>query len=143
MDRFQGTFKEYPKTALCHVDFPVTFMGEKMNLKDTPMRIQQFPVVLNHATTCHKLQGKSLDALVVAEWAAIRNWAYVVISRVRTLDGLYLLKPIPENVDFKPDEEYLAMMKRLRSRISATAEQVENLRRIIQKQIDEVREANK
>ena len=143
MDRFQGTFKEYPKTALCHVDFPVTFMGEKMNLKDTPMRIQQFPVVLNHATTCHKLQGKSLDALVVAEWAAIRNWAYVVISRVRTLDGLYLLKPIPENVDFKPDEEYLAMMKRLRSRISAMAEQVENLRRIIQKQINEIREANK
>ena len=27
----------------------------------------------------------------------MENWIYVVLSRVRTLKGLYLLKPLPKN----------------------------------------------
>ena len=58
----------------------------------------QFPVNLNNATTGHKLQGMSLDALIVPSFpnkklnALFKNWKYVVLSRVRTLSELYLLE---------------------------------------------------
>ena len=58
----------------------------------------QLPVNMNDATTGHKLQGMSKDKLIVVSWSFISNWIYVVISRVRTLKGLFLLKPIPSNV---------------------------------------------
>ena len=87
-----------------------------------------FLVVLNHATTGHKLQGKSLDALVIAQWSKTKNWAYVVISRVRTLAGLFLTHPIPDDIDFMPSSDYLEMMENLRNTILATADQVETLK---------------
>jgi hypothetical protein len=58
----------------------------------------------------------------------VRKWAYVVISRVRTLKGLFFLSPIPKNYDFKPRPQYLEMMERLRSNILATPEQVAELK---------------
>ena len=70
-----------------------------------------------------------MDELVIVEWSKkdSAKWAYVAISRVRTLDGLYLLEPIPEDIDFTPDPEYLAMMDRLRSTILAIPDQVQEL----------------
>jgi len=55
----------------------------------------QLPINMNDATTGHKLQGMSKDKLIVASWSFMPNWIYVVLSRVRTLDGLFLLKPLP------------------------------------------------
>jgi hypothetical protein len=44
------------------------------------------------ATTGHKLQGMTKDALVVNEWNyRCANWVYIVLSRVRTCKGLFLL----------------------------------------------------
>ena len=83
----------------------------------TTIELTQFPVVGNFATTGHKLQGKSLDALLIAEWSKVKNWAYVVLSRVRTLAGLYLENPIPDDIDFSPHSDYLDMMVRLRETI--------------------------
>jgi hypothetical protein len=53
-----------------------------------------FHTVGNFATTGHKLQGKSVNELVVAEWSKVKNWAYVVLSKVT---GWPLLpgEPIP------------------------------------------------
>ena len=71
-----------------------------------------------------------MDELVIVEWASKKDrakWAYVVISRVRTLDGLYFLEEIPDDIDFTPDEKYLQMMQRLRATILATPEQVSDL----------------
>ena len=90
--------------------------------------MMQFPVVINHATTGHKLQGKSMDALVIAEWSKVKNWAYVVISRVRSLAGLFLTQPIPLDIDFEPATDYLDMMRNLRNTISAGPEDVEELK---------------
>ena len=50
----------------------------------------QFPIISNTATTGHKLQGCSLDAILVNDWCYKANWVYVVLSRVKTLGGLYL-----------------------------------------------------
>ena len=52
----------------------------------------------------HKLQGMSKDAIIVSSWptgslsAMFKNWEYVVLSRLRTLSGLYLIKPIDGQV---------------------------------------------
>ena len=53
---------------------------------------------MNDATTGHELQGIPKDQLIVTSWSFKENWIYVVLSRVRTLKGLYLLKPLPKNV---------------------------------------------
>ena len=53
------------------------------------------PIVFNNATTGHKLQGSSVDQLFIHEWKyGCRNWVYVVLSRVRTRNGLFIRKPI-------------------------------------------------
>ena len=126
--KFMGRFRVKPCNVTCRVDFPVLMMGKKETLK-VPIKLQCFPVVLNHATTGHKLQGKSMDQLVIVEWSKKdrAKWAYVVISRVRTLEGLFLLEPIPDDIDFAPDQKYLDMMDRMRSRVLASPEQIENL----------------
>ena len=36
---------------------------------------------INHATTVHKLQGRTFDRLVIAEPSMVKNGAYVVLSR--------------------------------------------------------------
>jgi hypothetical protein len=56
--------------------------------------MHQFPVNSNIATTGHKLQGMSKDILIVSEWGTFPNWIYVVLSRVRKLAGLFILKKI-------------------------------------------------
>ena len=83
------------------------------------MKLSHFAVLSNYATTGHKLQGKSLERLIIAEWSKKQNWAYVVLSRVRTLSGVYLCKPLPEDISFVPDPEYLDMMTRMRTTIKA------------------------
>ena len=58
----------------------------------------------------------------------IKNWAYVVISRVRTLLGLFLLTKIPDDCDFTPAKEYLDMMDNFRNTILAGPEDVADLK---------------
>ncbi len=71
----------------------------------------QIPANINDATTGHKLQGMSKDVIVVSLWptgglaAMFKNWEYVVLFRVRTLSGLYLVEPIDMDKLFKPSSE--------------------------------------
>ena len=67
-------------------------VSEQTVLKGVSMT--QLPINMNDATTEHKLQGMSKDKLIVVSWSFIPNWIYVVLSRVRTLKGLFLLKPL-------------------------------------------------
>ena len=123
---FRGTYKMFPTKRAFDVRFPIVECGVMMRV---PARLDfdYFAIIINHATTGHKLQGKSMDALVVAEWSKTKNWAYVVLSRVRTLDGLYFLKPIPTNIDFNPMPLYLRMMERLRDTILISVDTVADL----------------
>ena len=49
--------------------------------------------------------------MIVTSWpkgclsALFKNWEYVVLSRVRTLEGLYLFEPIDLEKSFKPSPE--------------------------------------
>jgi hypothetical protein len=118
-DRFKGKFRVSAIQGVYNVKFPVTEMGREIRV-GTTIQLTQFPAVVNFATTGHKLQGKSMDELLIAEWSKVKNWAYVVLSRVRTLAGLFLETPIPADMDFMPNEDYLEMMARLRLHILVT-----------------------
>ena len=55
----------------------------------------QIPFITNDATTGFKLQGSSVDNIVVTELSDKANWTYVLLSRVRTINGLFLKNKIP------------------------------------------------
>ncbi len=52
-------------------------------------KMKQIPANSNDATTGHKLQGMSKDAIIVLSWptgsfaAMFKNWKYVILSRVQ------------------------------------------------------------
>jgi hypothetical protein len=77
-------------------------------------KMKQFPANINNATTGHKLQGMSKDVIIVASWpttSMFRNWEYVVLSRVRTILCLYLIKPIDKSKSFQPSDELKRYIK--------------------------------
>jgi hypothetical protein len=81
---------------------------------DFRCKMKQIPANTNDATTGHKLQGMSKDVIIVASWptaSMFRNWEYVVLSRVRTLSGLYLVKPIDIDKSFEPSDELKKYIK--------------------------------
>jgi hypothetical protein len=110
-----------------NIKYPIYDFGIKSRVQ-TNIELQHIPVIANYATTGHKLQGKTVKSLVIAEWSKVKNWAYVVRSRVKTLSGLFLMSPIPEDINFGPAEDYLVMMQSLRQRILATPDQVTELK---------------
>jgi hypothetical protein len=118
---YTGTFRVQPREKRFNTKYPITMMGKKSKVK-MGVYVTHFPFILNAATTGHKLQGKSVDILVITEWHSGLNWAYVVLSRVRSIEGLYLMKKIPTNIDFKPNENCVRMEERLRNTILVTAE---------------------
>ena len=75
------------------------------------LKMRLLPVNISTASTGHKLQGRSKDTLIITSWPNFKNnyifnnWEYVVLSRVRTLNGLYLFEPIDEIRSFEPSEE--------------------------------------
>jgi hypothetical protein len=78
------------------------FVGSKKKIQSN-CRTKQIPANTNDATTGHKLQGMSKNVIIVTSWpTGFKNWEYVVLSRARTLSGLYLVKSINMNISFKP-----------------------------------------
>jgi hypothetical protein len=83
--------------------------------------MKQLPANSNDATTGHKLQGLSKYAIIVSSWptgslaAMFKNREYVVLSRVRTLSGLYLVKPIDMNKSFQPSPQLTSYMDKIRT----------------------------
>eukprot|EP00985_Skeletonema_marinoi_P001300 scaffold517_cov140-Skeletonema_marinoi.AAC.13 len=77
--------------------------------------IPQVSVNSNIATTGHKLQGMSKDVLIVNGWNyRCANWVYVVLSRVRTLAGLYLMKPLDLERSFNVPRSLIRFEQRLK-----------------------------
>jgi hypothetical protein len=58
------------------------------------------------AITGHKLQGMTVDILILSEIHLTQNWLYVLLSRVTSLNDLYLMKPLKCNM-FKPISQNL------------------------------------
>jgi hypothetical protein len=83
-------------------------------------KMKQILANSNDATTGHKLQMMSKDAIILSSWqtgglaAMFKNWEYVVLSCVRTLSGLYLVKPIDMDKSFQPSPQLTLYMDKIR-----------------------------
>jgi hypothetical protein len=113
---FSGTFRLKPTSESYSVQVPSSLIPNKKRLPAT-FKITALPLVLNSATTGHKLQGKSVEKLLVSHWNTAQNWAYVVLSRVRTLTGLHLRSALPIGISFEPPKEMLLMLHHFRDKL--------------------------
>ena len=76
--------------------------------------IKQFGVLINTATTERKLQGMSMDYITIVSWFyGAKNWVYVILSRVRKVNGLYLCKPLEFDKCFKESNKLKKYVKEL------------------------------
>ena len=109
-------FKVKPRTLTCRVKAPLPktlAMGTKTSIT-FKTEMTQLNVLSNDATTGHKLQGQTKKALVISTWSNRRNWNYVALSRVKTRDGLFLVKPLSHSHDFSVHEDLQTMLPNMR-----------------------------
>jgi hypothetical protein len=95
-------FKMIPKQTSFRatIKLPKYLQIHNQNIEQVySMRAIQIPIISNAATTGHKLQGSSIDQLFVSTWIYQKNWAYVVLSRVKTKSVLYLRKGIDKDLN--------------------------------------------
>jgi len=107
-------FQLKPKKVSVEVKvLPHDSMEEKDKVR-MKCSVTQIPVNASDAITGHKLQGLTKDNVIVFSWSNSTNWIYVVLSRVRTLSGLYLFQKL-KLADIKPpSRDYLAFLDRMR-----------------------------
>ena len=91
------------------------------------IRMTQFGIQVNIATTGHKLQGMSKDIIIVVDWNyGVLNWVYVVLSRVRKLSGLFLMKPLDPKKYFKKNCKLEMMIQNLKKLEKKTLKDLED-----------------
>ena len=73
-------------------------------------KLTTLPVLVNHVTTGHKLQGQSKDSIFVHAWPYTKNWPYVVLSRVHSLAGLFLRTKLDPSKNFSNDSRITHML---------------------------------
>ena len=78
------------------------------------------PINSSISTTGHKLQGKTLDNLVVNSWGyCCAHWVYVVLSRVRKLDNLVLNVKLDPNRDYSARDELVRWERYIKDNIES------------------------
>jgi len=106
------TFRLKPQEFAATIKFP---LPDTLTTNVGNAKVKQVPVNSNIATTGHKLQGMSKDVLIVNDWNyRCANWVYVVLSRVRTLAGLYLMKPLDLERSFNVPQSLIRFEQRLK-----------------------------
>ena len=94
--------------------------------------VDQFPCTLPNIITGHKVQGQSLNSIILGTLSPIHQygttgWIYVILSRVRTLSGLFLMVKLCTDVaKYKPRFHVMAEMKRLRAKEKNTLHRLAN-----------------
>lgn len=99
-----------------HYRYRMKYDDKKRDLvRITPyvQKTNQYPLKLGYAFTIHKSQGQTYDQVVLDLHSHIfaSGQLYVALSRVKSLNGLYLTKPVSIS-DIIVDKEVLAFMRR-------------------------------
>ena len=85
----------------------------------TGMEGTQFPCVSNGCTTGHKLQGCTCIQMLVNDWFSGSNWPYVVLSRVRTMGGLYIREELDSDLSqYEMPSSMKTMLQKFRDTIA-------------------------
>ena len=114
-----AVFRMKPQEFTFKTEVPSCLDFQHRHAKDwVSMKATQLPIICNDATTGHKLQGSSVEDLFVHEWShTCKNWIYVVLSRVRTLSGLFCRDRVPSNLElYAIPEELKGMMERMQKK---------------------------
>ena len=99
----QKFFKIKPETRQCQIRLP---MCNKIKVDD--ISVTYLPVNSSISTTGHKLQGKTLEHLVINSWAyGCTHWVYVVLSRVMELSCLILNELLDIHRNYEPKQELI------------------------------------
>jgi hypothetical protein len=110
----QSLIKVHPVEQTVSIDIPFE-ASCTARTRINGLKLTQLPIVCNIATTGHKLQGTTKEKIVVIDFNyGLRNWIYLVLSRVTSLAGLFLKKPLDFNKLKGPSRELLIEMKRLK-----------------------------
>ena len=89
--------------------------------------ITQILVISSDVITGHKLQGLTKDNLIVYSWNKITEcWMHVVLSRVKTLEGLFLVRPLKLTDIKPPSKEYLSFLQRMKDMQTTELERFRN-----------------
>jgi hypothetical protein len=91
-----------------------------ISIKDYPklkVKIQQVPLLRADAITGHKLQGMTMNNLVIQDFDyKTPNWVYVALSRVKDRKGLFLMSKLDKNKIKKPNDGLVLMEERLKEK---------------------------
>ena len=75
-----------PTTGLCDIT-----LEQFYNTTLEAIRMTYIPIDSNNSTTGYKLQGSTLDKLVVNSLTCnVQHWAYIILSKVKILKSLVL-----------------------------------------------------
>lgn len=92
---------------------------EAVNGVKTSITVCQLPCVSALVLTGHKIQGQSMDFIILGDLQpryqyGQQGWLYVILSRVRTLKGLFTLVKLDSNMSkYKPRLDVMQEMDRL------------------------------
>jgi hypothetical protein len=117
------TFHVKPKQHTFKVQLTKPHMLQTKNEKkeEVMMRATQIPLMVCNAITGHKLQGCGVLSIFVNSWSDVSNWTYVVLSRVRTLSGLYMREALGTDLSkYAMPGELRDMIRGFRDRFSPT-----------------------
>jgi hypothetical protein len=118
------TFSLRPKeyTFKAKILKPHMLQVERDDREVLQMKASQLPILINNATTGHRLQGSGVDSLFIHNWSYVQNWVYVMLSRVKTRAGLFCRKPLSKDLSkYAVPQALQAMLHYFRTTKSPTS----------------------
>ena len=98
--------KYYPIVKFDNIPYNITMKEHGWSLENNEKyTINQLPLILSWAITIHKSQGMSIDNAIVDVGNSVFQYGqtYVALSRVKSLNGLYLTKVNANKIKAHPE----------------------------------------